>query len=354
MPVAVAIAFGVMVAGCSFHLDGDPGGLRKPITIPGTSVTGTVADFPLWIDLVDSQIAAAAQPDASDLSFTDLAGAPIPFEIQRWIPGTGRLQAWVRVAQLTPGAETVIYVRYGAASRLAAPSPATVFSSGFVGVWHLDDPLTTTAVAEATGAHPGTASSLGASDQVTAKLGGGIDFSGNTAERIQFANPLSGNTDHTMSAWVSQRPATPGRYDAIVVLGNGANLAARWFYTRFQANLAGGFYGGGNHRETTTAIADETFTLLHWVFDAGSRQGSFFRDGVEVDTHAFPTSPDTQGAAGYIGYGPASFGTVAMNGILDEVRIATVTRRPEWIAAEFANQGSPSTFYRVGDEQPAP
>jgi hypothetical protein len=323
---------------------------RKPITVAAANVTDDLADFPLWIDLEDPQIGAIAQPDGSDVAFTDASGEPIPFEIQRWTPGSGRLQAWVKV-ELLAGVDTVIYVRYGDGTPAPAPAPASVFSSGFAGVWHMEDALTTTQVVDATGSRTGTATSLDASRQVTAKLGGGIDFSGTTAERIQFSNPLSGNSDHTMSAWVSQRTARVSEYDAIIVLGNGAPLEPRWFYTRFQTNLAVGFYGGSNNRESGTPIDDEAFTLLHWVYEAGSRTGTLFRNGVEVDVHTFPIAPNTQGADGYLGYGPIQFGNVAMNGILDEVRIATMVRSAEWISAEFANQASPSTFYTVGPEE---
>ena len=42
-----------------------------------------------------------------------------------------------------------------------------------------------------------------------------------------------------------------------------------------------------------------------------------------------------------------------MLGTLDEVRISTTIRMPNWFATEFANQASPGTFYTVGAEQPA-
>jgi hypothetical protein len=68
------------------------------------------------------------------------------------------------------------------------------------------------------------------------------------------------------------------------------------------------------------------------------------------------TAPATAGATGLIGNAPspAFGGTNGMDGTLDEVRIATVTRDASWIATEFANQSSPGTFYAVGPEELAP
>ena len=41
-------------------------------------------------------------------------------------------------------------------------------------------------------------------------------------------------------------------------------------------------------------------------------------------------------------------------GDIDEVRISRAARSDNWIATEYANQSSPSTFYRVGDEELVP
>ena len=63
-----------------------------------------------------------------------------------------------------------------------------------------------------------------------------------------------------------------------------------------------------------------------------------------------------QGAAGYLGFAPNAWGPggntpCALNGTLDEIRLATVERSAGWIATEHANQSAPQTFYAVGPEQ---
>ena len=40
------------------------------------------------------------------------------------------------------------------------------------------------------------------------------------------------------------------------------------------------------------------------------------------------------------------------NGTIDEVRISSSARSADWIAAEYNNQSSPSTFYNFGAENP--
>jgi hypothetical protein len=38
-------------------------------------------------------------------------------------------------------------------------------------------------------------------------------------------------------------------------------------------------------------------------------------------------------------------------GSIDEVRVSSIARSAAWIAAEYSNQNSPSTFYTVGSAQ---
>jgi hypothetical protein len=231
-----------------------------------------------------------------------------------------------------------------------------VFSSSFAAVWHLDDPLNNGTVADATSQRAGTAQGgLGPSDQVAAQLGGGVDFDGND-DRIQFANPFTGAGDHTFSAWVNQRTASG--FDDIVTVGNPQTNASRWFRSHYMSGVSAGFYGN-DMPGSVTIIDNAGWVLLHWTWNSGNRRSRIYRNGVVVEDRALGGGVDTQGIGGHLGYAPEPWGPggntpCALNGVLDEVRLATVERSAGWIATEFANQSSPQQFYTVGAEQPAP
>jgi hypothetical protein len=53
----------------------------------------------------------------------------------------------------------------------------------------------------------------------------------------------------------------------------------------------------------------------------------------------------------FIGQLGAGLTSKYLDGILDEVRISSIVRSPDWIATEYRNQISPSTFYTLGSEQ---
>ena len=329
---------------------------RIPITIQSGKVSGTQTDFPVWIDLSNTPINQHARSDGTDIFFTDGSGSALDYEIQHWDATASLLEAWVRLPSLPSTTNTLIYVEYGDLALATAPNPTGVFESSFIGVWHLDDTLETSAVADSTGKSNGTASGLGSSQQVTAKLGGGIAFTGDAAQQIAFTNTLTGNGASTFSAWVNQN--SDSNTSAVITIGTGGSDEARFLYGGY-ANTGNGIGVGQFDDDWPTGIniANGGWELLHWVVEGGTtKTWHLYQNGVEVGGtgHTANAAPNTTGTTGLLGNAPAgTFGGPpnTMNGIIDEARIATTARDATWVATEFANQNSPSTFYTVGQPE---
>ena len=66
----------------------------------------------------------------------------------------------MRLPSLNNGANTTIYVVYGDPAQAVQQNAPGVFKASFAAVWHLDDTLATTTIADATGTHAGTATGL--------------------------------------------------------------------------------------------------------------------------------------------------------------------------------------------------
>lgn len=336
------------------------GAYRKPITIHGAKVTGSQTDFPVWIDLSDADIAGRASASGADIFFTAANGSPLGYERERWNPASHRLLAWVDVPSLDHSTETTIYVEYGDLAKATAADPRAVFGSDFAAVWHLDDTLATTTIADATGLHAGTASGFALTGQGGGQLGGGIAFDGTGTSTIVFQNPLSGNGKHTISAWVKQLATT--HTSTILVLGTSATDQARFLYG-YSGNTNGNGIGCGLYSDdwypANQDIEGNVWTYVVWTYEGPNKKNHLYKNGVEIGPPggtASNNAANTTGTTGIIGYAPEpAFGTsTGMSGTLDELRIATVMRDPAWIATEYANQSDPATFFSVGAEQPAP
>jgi MSHA biogenesis protein MshQ len=326
---------------------------RKAISIDNTKVTGTQTDFPVWFDVNDADIAARAQSDGRDIYFTAADGTTrLDYEIQYWNASAHHLMAWIRIPTLDASAPTVFYINYGDPAAVPVPNPPGVFRSSFVAVWHLDDTTLTSPIKDATGTHLGTPT-LPNTTRVNAKLGSGFSFTDST-DTITFTNPLTGTSPHTISVWVNQPAVT--HPSTVLVVGSPNGGQSRFFYTHFTGPaLAVGYY---NLDWTTTTNLDNTgWTLLHWVFDGATGTNHLYRNGVEIaGSPQTLTGINTMGTTGIIGHAPEpAYGTnMGLQGTIDELRIATVARSAGWVATEYANQSSPSTFYTVGPEQSAP
>ncbi|HEY5922997.1 MAG TPA: DUF2341 domain-containing protein [Kofleriaceae bacterium] len=318
---------------------------EKPITITGL-VVGTHTDFPLWLSLTDPQLAARARPDGTDIHF--VAGTTqLDYQIQSWTKSSGRLDAWVRVPSLAMG--TQIAMRYGDVTVAHAPDAPGTFA-GYAAVWHFDDALNNATVADARNQTNGTAVSLNAGDSVAAQLGRGFNFTDGN-DQVTFTNPLTGNTSHTISAWINQRTTTTN--DAIIALGETETNQARWFHSRFNtATIAVGFYNN-DYPDPNEDVIGGGWVLLHWVYDGTNRQTRLYRNAALVaGPFQHGTGVNTQGNAGSIGNAASGFGqNMGINATLDEVRIINVARGSTWLAAEALNQATPAMFYTVGVEQ---
>ena len=327
---------------------------RKPITIDNTKVSGPQSDFPVWIDLTDADIAARAQADGHDIYFTAADGTTrLDFELQGWNAASHHLMAWVRVPMLAANAPTVIFVCYGDPAAGATPNAPGVFKSSFAAVWHLDDAAPASAIADATGTHPGTPTLTAATTEVSAKLGNGLSFT-DSQDTIAFSNPLSGNQAHTISVWVNQPAVT--HVSAVLVVGTPMMGQARWFYTHYtSALMAIGYYT--DDWTTSTNLDNAGWTLVHWVFEGPNGKNHLYVNGAEIGGSPHMLGGiNTTGTTGVIGHAPEpAYGTnMGLEGTIDELRIATVARSAGWIATEYANQSAPSTFYSVGAAQPVP
>jgi hypothetical protein len=335
-------------------------GRRKSITIDHTKVAAAQTDFPVWIDLTDADIAARARADGHDIYFTAADGTTrLDHEIQTWDANAHRLGAWVRIPALDNAASTVIYVHYGDLGAAPNPNPQGVFKSSYAAVWHLDDELPATTIADATRSHVGTPVLTAATTRTNAKLGAGFAFTDST-DMITFQNPLTGNNPHTISVWVNQA-ANVNHTAAIIALGPGGGGLSRWLHGHYNNNsFAVGFYGPDIDPNPPQVIDGAGWTRLDWVFEGSNRVNHLYRNGAEIagSPITVATSPtiNTTGTTGYIGFAPEpSYGSNnGYEGTIDELRIATVARTTSWIATEFANQSMPSTFYAVGAEQLEP
>ena len=353
----------------NFSLLAQPSGYSygKKITIDNTKVSGSGShtNFPVLISLTDNDLRTTGNSgyvqssNGYDIIFTSGNGSTTySHEIEKYNASTGEFVAWVNVPSLSATANTEINMYYGNSSITSNPSSTSTWNSDYIVNIHMDDNPTGTIGNSSQQTF--TASSFGSmtsSDIVTGKIGSGTDFDGsNDGYSMSDNNTLSLNTnDFTFSCWFktdaisgiqtlfSKNPTGGG------VPGFG-NLSIQSSGTlTFYFKTSG---GAQTYTATSTTVSANTWYNFHITGDVANDVVKIYLNGSLISTVTVDAGGSLDnGQNQYFGCYNTSY--YRFNGVLDEMRIALTDFSADWIATEYNNQSSPSTFYSVSTQQTA-
>jgi hypothetical protein len=320
------------------------------LLFPGAPAS-PLTNFPVLIKLHAGisgfDYAQFASPAGHDLRIGDNAsGEAILYEIEHWDTG-GVSRVWAQVPALTSNSGVNVY--WGYAPAAAAPPPYAVDGSlwrdDYAAVWHLNDDLKD-ATRNNTDAIPtGTSNAVGA-------VAGGRSFDG-IDDALSHAPSKSWYEQHmdtlTVTLWANpnQRGGYPfgsaadefGGHDLSLHLHVHPNIAT-WLLT------ADG---------VTTALPKYTLNqwqLLSIVMQNGVVSAAMNDTAFVSSTASLPFTLAYPPRTGNPGGGSEPF-----RGRIDELRISTVARSAQWIAAQYAtvaNHGSFTTYGSVISSGPQP
>jgi hypothetical protein len=294
-----------------------------------------------------------------DLIFTsDAAGATLlNWEFETWTPTTGAVNVWVNVPSLANG--TVVYAWYGQPSvTTLQTTPSATWGSNFMAVYHLKEnpagaaPQVNDSTANAN--HATMNGAVQASLQQPGKVGGSVNFEGNTWAGL--ANPANFSFERTdsfsLSGWfklasnaagtlLSKYPAVPGA-GWVLMQEPGATSPVLYL----------GLFGGANNG---ALAATPAVTLGAWHYVVATYSGTskvagmqIYVDGVNkplttISDNLTTSMVNNLPAAINGRAGPNQMSTASM----DEVRISKkgVVLSPAWVTASFNNQSQPGGFF---------
>lgn len=331
------------------------------VRFAGYAGNTTLTDFPVLVRVSEDRIsfpiyAKCKIANGGDLRFSDASGALLASEVECWNPG-GESLVWVKVPSLDAG--TVITAHFGCSSPDAV-TPSDVWSNDFLGVWHLNAaagsliqansvaegksfvlPSNAVGVLSGTNGVAGLAAAFGQSD------------SGNGAYALSdSAKKYSGFDKLTVEYWTYYNDHSVGglTYDARVLYKYNA-------WSSFEAKNNGrmGFtfkldgVSGDKYVNPTDSTANKAKRAV-WNHTVSVFNGTYSGEGTDADTkynravYLNGTSLSTahsdihgtmvsNGEPLYLGNNGS--GNEPYRGIIDEVRISTVTRSADWVKATY-------------------
>ena len=288
----------------------------------------SVDNFPLLVRLDQDWFDfSQAKPKGADIRFSSSNGTPLSYEVDDWDAVHGKASVWVRIPRITGNARQELKMYWGKTDAVSESSPSAVFndSNGYLGVWHMNDPVTD-APGKTVPQNIGTTPAHGMIGMCRHfAQGQGISC----GEAI--AHYPTGSEAHTTEAWfrADQMNTT------VVAWGN--EQAQGKVMVRYESpphiNI-GCYFSGADVIGETTLVPSSWVHVVHTYQKGDSRvYVNGVLDGVS-STEGAPLSLKSP-ARMYIGGWYDSYQFV---GEIDEVRLSRIARSAGWVKLEYENQ----------------
>jgi hypothetical protein len=324
----------------------------KALTIDHSLVAGNLMNFPVLIDITDSDLANYAQPDGSDIYFTDIIPTDIDHiqlshEIEFY--GGGHLVAWVKVPTLSSFIDTTLYMCYGDPGAGAPQNPFDVWDSDFMVVQHLSETSGTHYDSTINGNNGSPVN--GVVQGTTGKIDGADDFDGsNDYVTVSHSSTITGFAQAlTASFWIKM-DSISGRRTFLNKWNTNSQRAWMIDYDSSRGANALGFFVSADGSAYSYWYAAFSPVAGNWyhvavVWQSG-QQPIFYVNGAAVaatTSTVRATVYNNSLEPLYIGrsYTAGRY----FDGVIDEVCISNSARSAQWIQTCYNNQMNPAAFF---------
>jgi hypothetical protein len=306
----------------------------------GAGVAGTVVRFPVLIRLnADNFDFSQARTDGLDIRFTKSDGIDLFSEIERWDPGAGAAELWVKMDTVFGDDTTRSYLMYwGNDEALPAGKNTAVFDTGagFAGVWHFSETGDTL--------YDATANRFDGVNTGTAAYPGLVGLSRSFVDEsfVRIPGLLGELSTVSLSVWARSDTSIGGQEvisigDAVLIrLDDVDSLGTAGCY--HNDSLVGDYrYSQVPSRRY---LMKTGWRHLVFLVDNQAHQQQLFIDGV-LSAEAHDTNSIKYQGLGtdtYIGYHANGKKFFDFNGQIDEVRVNKIALTPDWIRLCFMNQ----------------
>jgi len=320
---------------------------RKEIRINHTMIDADLTNFPILINITDTDIKNNAQSDGDDIALTDIDGNQLNYEIEYYDNTTGDLICWVNTS-VSSTVDTILYMYYGNPSCSSQENKEDVWDSDYLMVQHLNETSGIHIDSTAYG-HDGTCH--GSLNQNAVGIIDGADSLDGSNDYIDVGTGSIGYSKLTLEIWfkyVDDAACTASwegliskddYKDFVLAIGcSGGNEGKLVFYAENETGSVSG-----------NIITTSSFNDNNWHLATVTINGSFvsvYVDGNYENGAALMGNVKDSNVKTTLG----AYSSVKqfLAGGIDEVRISKIARNIDWIKTCYNNQHAPSTFYIFG------
>ncbi|MFW9888305.1 MAG: hypothetical protein ACFFER_08995, partial [Candidatus Thorarchaeota archaeon] len=343
---------------------------KKDLTIDHTEVSSDLEDFPVLVDIYDSDLKTDARPDGKDIKFT-FGSQMLDHEIELFDSDYNsthaHLVAWVKVPLLSASADTTVTMSYGTPDGSILENPHQIWDE-YNSVWHLSEQTGNGSFLDDSSLNYNDGTPVQTTFMQNAKIGDARYFQDSAGNYIPFINGDSifdGWTDFQFSFWVYFNYSSDAEWTSVEpgVFEKGTSITlCRTFrnptgwpddHASFQPDI---HFDGGYISYLNVLVKRQTWNYIVYKYEStgdGALHAYSFADGALTDSG----SNSGMGSGNKLNDDTSIFmlgryggGQVHLGGI-DEFRTMKGYKSVDWIQTEYANQYDPSSFLSVGTEQ---
>jgi len=329
---------------------------RKQITINHSQIAEDFSNFSVLVHTIDTDLSTKAQPDGDDILFMDGSGEAnkLYHEIESYKPSTGELLAWINIRNLKADENTIIYMYYGNPDSAIMQMSERAWDSYFACVWHLKE--SEGVIHDSTGRVSG--GTIDGAQSVIGKIGSALEFL-NQDIIYGISNVFDDviTSEFTVSSWIYWNGGQPNRnYYIFDGRDDSWNKAGFIFYIgNFHLRMY--MNQPGSDKTSNATIPSNEWTYVSMTFDDNADEIRVYVNN-QLDsinsTGAVYHNSDHYPAIGNNHWAPFDGEWAPLNGVIDELRIAKISRTTEWLLTEYNNQNNPSGFLIFGPEESPP
>jgi hypothetical protein len=342
---------------------------KKDLTIDHTKVSSDLEDFPVLVDIYDSDLKTDARLDGKDIKFTvgsEILDHEIELFDSNYNSTHAHLVAWVNVPQLSASIDTTVTMSYGAPDA-SIPENTHRIWDGYESVWHLSEQSGNGSFLEDSSQnyHDGTPGQT--TLMQNAIIGDARYFQDAVGNYIPFIGGDSifdGWSDFQFSFWIyfdySSDAEWTGPEPLIFQKGTSVTLVRTFRgssgWPADTASFQPDIHFDGYDAYMNVGVKRQTWNYIVYKYESsgdGTLRAYSFADGTLTESK----SDSSMGSGSKLRDDLSTFmlgvdggGQVHLGGI-DEFRTMKGYKSAAWIQTEYANQYDPSGFLSVGTEQ---
>ena len=331
---------------------------KKEITINHSLVEATLTNFPICINITDSDL-TAAQADGDDICFLNSAeDTQLNHEIELWNSSSGQLVAWVNVSSINAVSDVTIYMYYGNSGASNQENVEDVWDSDYLAVWHFNE-ASGNLIDSTSNDHDSESVGGTPAYKETGQIGYAIDFEEGDSDFFQIADSgaehsLDGHDAMTIEVLAKHENLSTN--NVILCVGDswGVNDYS-WYIDVYSTPIVYFTTCDGSERGGTGPSHNGAGVWEVMYFTTHEDEANKGVTEADSDTGADTTNPMVTNDGAYVGRRAKGYaaGAYGMDGLIDEVHISSVDRGDDWCVTTRSswNNAWDGGFFTMGSEE---